>query len=322
MIAANRFQTQIIRSVDPVEGDDLKVELAPVPTDLPPNQRLHGKVVDDDGKPVFGAVVSIWGALQNDQNWQGRVKNVDKASVTGADGKFLLTSTEEYKAWRLSVNATGFVELSTELLATGDTDHKLTLDPGSSVTGTVIKDGKPIPGVTIGICQTNRGSDQFAGEYVIATDQNGQFLFNSVIPGSKMTIYSKMEKGNSMITEIAEFTSEKSGASAKLGELELRPAKTITGKITLVDGRPIPKNFRVLVGREYAWDTQTVDVDEHGYFKVDGLPKNEAVKISVRINDYSIDHSKTKFQVTRSGIAVFTEGKLEQVEIFLKPKLK
>ena len=308
--------------MDATNGSDLVVELDPLPTNLPPSQRIHGRVVDEDSQPVFGAVVSIQGALQDDRNWWGRVPNVDKAAVTAADGTFLLTSTEDYQAWRLCVNATGFVESNTELLKTGDTQHQLALDPGSFVSGTITKDGKPAASVTLGICQTNRGSDQFAGEYVIATDEHGRFLFTSVVADETMTIYSKMEKGNLLATEIAEFTSGNSGASVELGEFELRPAKTLSGKLVLVDAGPFPKNFRILVNREYAWDSQTIDVDENGYFQAKGLPMDEAINISVRLAGYSIDHSKTNLQVTGlTSAAVFTDSdsELDTINIVLKP---
>lgn len=301
-------------------GTDLNIELDLLPTNLPPNQRLRGKVVDGRGKPVFGAVVSIQGALQGDRNWSGRVEGVDKAAITAADGTFLLTSTQAYQAWKLRVAATGFVALKTELLRTGDTQHPLKLDPGSSVNGMIVKDGKPVPGVTVGICQTNRRSGQFAGEYVIATDANGVFNFTSVVPGNTMTVYTKMEKGNPFTTEIAEFTSPQSDASIELGQLELRPAKTISGKISPVDGRPLPQNYRLSIGREYAWDVQTIDVDEHGYFEIKGLPVNEAITVAVRLKGYSVDHTRTNLQVLGSiSVGVFTEENLDHIEIFLKP---
>lgn len=323
MIAHESFRTKLTNFIDPANEVATKFKLSAIPRGLPPKQRLRGKIVDENGAPVFGALVSIQGALQGDRNWHGRVINVDKAAVTGVDGTFLLTSKDVYEAWRLTVNATGFVELDTELLATGDTEHQLSLDPGCSVGGTIVKDGKPAAGVTVGICQTNRGSNQFVGEYVIKTDESGNFLFNSVVPGNKMTIYTKMEKGNRLATELVEFSTEKSGTSTELGEFDLRPTKTITGKLMLLGGKPIPKNFRIYVGREFAWDSQIIDVDPKGHFQIDGIPENESINISVRIKSYVIDSSVTNFQLTGpSKIALFSEKDLDHVEIFLKPENK
>lgn len=301
-------------------ADRVTAELAPIPRDLPPTRRLCGKVIDNEGNPVFGAVVSISGAMDKERIWVGNVDNVDKAAVTAADGTFLLTSTQDYGGWNLTINATGFVPLKTSLYKTGDTQHEIELDPGSSVAGLVTKNGRPAAGVTIGICQSKRETGTFVGEYIIATDEQGRFLFTSVVLNNQMTVYSKMEEGNAFTMEIAEFTTGKSGSTSELGEFEMKPAKTLTGKIWLPGGKSLPKNFRIGVGREFAWDTQIIDVDTNGYFKIDGVPLNEAVRVGVRVPGYAIDSSKTNLQTTgESSVAFFTDNDLNHIEIFLKP---
>jgi protocatechuate 3,4-dioxygenase beta subunit len=318
LVAANGYRTALIYEVDPlIEMQDVK--LVKTLENLPPTRRLKGKIVDNEGNPVFGALVRIGGALQKTRTLSGRVNNVDKASVTDQNGTFLLTSTEDYEAWRLEISASGFVELDTDLLETGDKLHHLVLDRGTSVTGTVTKNGEPVAGVAMGICQTDRGGDSFVGEYVIATDESGRFNFTSVLPEAGMTIYSKMEDGCPAVIELTEFTTSQSGDTKDLGEFKMGPAKKITGRITLPDGVPLPPSFRILVNRENAWDTQQILVGKNGEFSVDGLPNEEAVCITIRIAGYSLDHTRNNFHQVRSDcLAIYTDQSVDHLEIYMK----
>lgn len=319
LVAANNFRTVFVDEVDPLVGE-MNVKMIPTPTDMPPKRQLRGKVVDDYGNPVFGALVSISGALQDNRNWEGGVDNVDNASVTDEKGMFLLTSTEDFEAWRLSVNAADFVELKTDLLETGERVHQLVMDPGARVFGTVTHDGKPVAGVTVGICQTFTGG-KFVGDYAIRTDDAGQFTFTSVVPEQNMTVYSKMEDGNELAFDVARFNSGKSGQQKDLGNFEMKPARSITGRIILSDGQKLPEDFRILFSREHAWDSQQIVVDPDGNFSIDGLPQNEAIKVSFRIGGYVLDREKNNLhQLDHNSVGIFTDQSIKKLEIHFKPE--
>ena len=179
LVAANGYIAVIKTEVDPDKKDPLELKLANVKKGLPEDHLMTGTVVDQRGKPVFGAQVFIDGATQGGRTWGGRVQKVDKVAITNESGEFLLTSQEAFEQWSLTVSAAGFVNTSTKHLDIGDKKHKIQLDPGSTVVGKVEnQNGKPVANLQVGICQTDRGSDQFVGEYVIATDQKGRFEFN------------------------------------------------------------------------------------------------------------------------------------------------
>lgn len=319
LVASSGYQTQFVTEVDPF-AEPLDVAVKTMPENLSPKRRLEGKAVDVNGAPVFGAMVSIEGAIQNSRSWMGRVTNVEKAVVTDENGMFLLASTEDYDAWKLKVEAAGFVALRTEALTTGKIQHQIQLNRGAEVVGRVVIDGKPVGGVAVGICQVSRSADDFAGDYAIETDESGYFTFSSVVPDQAMTVYSKMEGGVGHAFETVVFTSPPNDGTLDLGEFVMLPTRTVEGQLFLPDGKGLPPDFRILLSRENAWDTQQISVDENGRFQVAGLPRNEAITLSVRIEGLELDHQRTRFQVTGPRqVAVFVDDAIDKFEIYMRP---
>jgi hypothetical protein len=53
------------------------------------------------------------------------------------------------------------------------------------------------------------------------------------------------------------------------------PAHTITGKLTLSDGHPIPEGMRLTLGSDRVWDTQTVTLNREGSFEIKNVPNGD-----------------------------------------------
>ena len=320
--AANGYKALIKTKVDP-EAEPLELKLNQVKKGLPKDQKMSGVVVDQNGNPVFGAQVSIDGAAQAGRRWHGRVNNVDKLAITNEKGEFFLTSEEAYEQWSLSVSAAGFVNQDTERFDTGNKKHIIKLDPGSTVIGTVKNSkGDPVSNMQIGICQTDRG-EGFVGEYIIATDQDGRFEFNSVLSKAKFTIYSKLINEDDLgMFEIESFKSPKSDTMRDLGVFVADPTaiRTVKGRLILTDDTPLPKGMRMLASRENAWDSQNVDIKEDGTFEVKGLAPNEDYSFSVRLKGYRLSNQHNTFQQTRPGqLRIFVNKDFDKFKIHMEP---
>ena len=330
LIAARGYRATI-QSVDPENGDfSVSLKKQAAIKDLPDNRKATGIVVDEKGEPVFGAQVYITGAKQGDRKWWGQVRNIDKVAITDKDGKFVLTSDADFEQWQFSVYAAGFVKSSSDHLPTGDHNHKFKLDPGCTVTGTVKKNGKPVAGLRIGMCQKDRSGINWVGEKIISTDKNGQFMFNSVLANDTFYVYAKMTGPKKKHTiEIAEFDSVKTGKTKALGDFDLLPTFSCEGQVVLLDedGKELrdPEAIsldgqKMFVNRKYAWDHQVIKLKPDGFFAIECLPQ-EPVKIAVRVPGYVYSKTKNQFQLTgENEMGKLIEGDIKDLKIYLEPK--
>jgi hypothetical protein len=70
------------------------------------------------------------------------------------------------------------------------------------------------------------------------------------------------------------------------GDLQVVPGHTLSGRVVLADGKPVPPKTRLVVGRERAWDVQSVELDDQGRFTVGDLPGGERYSVGVRVPGY------------------------------------
>ena len=63
---------------------------------------------------------------------------------------------------------------------------------GAVVQGRILKDGKPVPGIAVGMVQCNRASGQFVGVSRIASNGDGRFAFFNVHPNDDYFVYTTM----------------------------------------------------------------------------------------------------------------------------------
>src|SRR5580700_4608486 len=62
------------------------------------------------------------------------------------------------------------------------------------------------------------------------------------------------------------------GQEVDIGDIQLTAAHTLTGRVVLSDGQPIPPGMRVTAGADQAWDSQMAEVGADGSFEFHGLP--------------------------------------------------
>jgi hypothetical protein len=321
LVVAEGFRPQFAENVDPKEPLDIKIE--PMPSDLSDRTVLRGRVLNPDGKPVVGAVLVVTGYERGNTHGWGGMRDVDPVSVTNSRGEFLVTGKKsEDTGWEVRVDARGFAKQRILLPLNGEV-HEIRLDEGATVQGRILKDGKPVSGVEVGLVQCNKESSQFLGDNRIATNNDGQFTFTNIQP-KEYFLYLPMKEtarlgGN---LPLSQFTVGTDNSHNNAGDLELSPTvHKISGRVILTDDKPIPATMRMILSREDAWDYQAVVVNSFdGSFSFKGVPE-EVVTINACIPGYRLAGKRNRMQQTRpSEVAIFVDADRPNLELYFEPE--
>ena len=287
LVVAPGYRPEFVSKVDPASGA-LDVKLQEVSGGDTPDKQLRGRVLDSKDKPISGAVISIRGVTTDERTSFGGNTNVDPVAVTDNHGNFVIRSTRPFDAAGIDVEAASFAKRVFQRLATGGKVHELKLTEGTSIKGRLLKDGKPVGGVQMGVAGSDRSSEIFVGDYVVGTDKDGRFLFVNLPPQTGMYAYGiKKTLGSKGALPARSVTSGDDGSELDLGDLNLEPGYTVAGEVRLTDGASIPEKTRVLLSSEKAWDSLQSEVDVQGRFHFEGVPA-ESVNLSIRVKGYRL----------------------------------
>ena len=323
LVVAEGFKPQLKKDVNPLKGPaDVKIEA--MPSSLSGRAVLRGRVLDKDGKPVVGAIASPTGCERADRRWGGQMPGVDPASVTNLRGEFLITGNLGDMAYDLDVEARGFAKLKIELLSTGEKIHEIRLTSGATVRGQILKEGKPVSGIAVGLVQCSLNSQKFVGLYKIATNDAGRFTFVNVHPNDEYFVFTPMNETVRFggILPLKTVTLGADGTASDAGELSLSPTfYRLSGRIVLTDGKAVPSGLRLWLAREIGWDSATSAViAADGSFSFAGVPE-ETVTLGARIPGYRLAGKRNRFQQIREGtIAIFVDADKMGLEIFFEPE--
>lgn len=289
--------------VDPLTEKSVaaKLRTRPIPDD--PKRVVRGVVIGPNGRPTAGALVDPFGCKTAEKRWWGQMNGVESLAVTNEKGEFAIVCDTPVEGLDLKVEARAAVRKNFTLVASGAEVHRLVLETGATVTGRLLDRGAPLAGVSIGIFQADRSVEHWVGPYTISTDKVGRFTLTNLPLSSDMLVYGIMDslraKGSLPATE---FRSPGDGESIDLGELSLRPAYAIRGRIALADGKPIPSQTRVMLSRANVWDTTFTEAGADGRFTFSGIPP-EVVQISIHIPGYRLSPKNRSFE-TLNGASV------------------
>jgi len=331
LVVAEGLQPKFAADVDPT-GGPLAVKLQTMPQDLSGRAVLRGRVLDPAGKPIVGAAVSPFGCKTADKQWLGRMPGVDPASVANLRGEFLITGNLGDLGYDLQVEARGFAKRNIDLLPTGEMVHEIRLGEGATVKGRILKDGKPVAAVAVGLAQCDRSAGHFLGPNRIATDGEGRYTFVNIHPNDDYFVYTAMSDAPGPGTvrrtvaqdgrgtlPVQRITVGGDGTTKDVGDGSLVPAHRVSGRLVLAGGKPVPASTRLLLSREEAWDTQSAVAAADGSFAFAGVPE-EAVRLYVRIPGYRLDSKRIRFQQVGPGaIAIFIDADKSGIELFFEP---
>jgi hypothetical protein len=198
--------------------------------------------------------------------------------------------------------------------------RELRLDPGTNVSGQVVKDGKPLAGVAVGLAGADRSAGKFVGHFEISTNERGEFTFLHVPAQTAYLVYGLMDScrmhGALPAKRVKAVASE---TIAKLGTLRMEPGYRLQGKVVLSDGKPLPAKTPVFFSREEAWDHQTVIADLDGSFSFSGLP-HEKCSLSARVPGYHVSPRNESMDLLNPFRLVGTmQGDIKDLVLLLEP---
>jgi hypothetical protein len=247
---------------------------------------LRGRVLDEDGDPIPHAVVEPYGFMKGKSGQYGGLTGFDPLALTDEKGEFRLGVPEKGLAVHVRVSAPKKARRNFKGLAAGPTGHALTLPDGASVTGRLVKGGKPLAGVAVGLAQASRNVETFVGAFQAATDGDGVFLIPNVPADDRFALYGLMDslKAHGAVA-VRPVKTGRSREVVDVGDVAVGPGHELTGRVVLSDGKPVPAGTRVLLAREEAWDTQQAVAGEDGTFAFAGLPA-ERYTLSASVKGY------------------------------------
>ena len=79
------------------------------------------------------------------------------------------------------------------MLPTGPKANDLTLYAGVTMTGRLVKEGKPLVGVAVGAAQIDRSAETFVGAFQAATDADGKFTLRNLPHEDQLVLYGLMD---------------------------------------------------------------------------------------------------------------------------------
>src|SRR6185436_18026303 len=193
-------------------------------------------------------------------HWGGSDRYVDPLAVTDENGRFWLGCTNTVDRVHAVVEGRGVAKRWVELKP--GRDHLVRMQEGVTVTGTVRRNGRSVPGVVVGLSTRDSTCGSSLRGDELATDKDGFFLLPNVTPEREFVLYSKMESrsGDTLLPSVI-FHTGRSGTRHDLGTLEPKPAHRVAGRIVLADDGRIPAGTRVFLGREEAWDHTEMMLD-------------------------------------------------------------
>lgn len=251
-----RLEDHFVRAATCVvfPGDPPPDDLAPWACSL--EGRVEGRVVDVDGRPVPGAVVST------------------SISETTArpDGTYVLAVDPTYPSPSIRAAADGFTcgVVAVGALRSGNAvAPDLVLRAAIEVTGRVVDGrGEPVAGATVESHQRTLVST--------TTDVSGEFRLGRIDPARDRTYLTVRMDGYRK----SSVTVDRAEAAAPLEIVLLRGSRA-RGRVVTREGEPVPGAL-VSIGDVPRLDAPSTRTDAKGLFVLEGLPTGQALIGAVR----------------------------------------
>jgi protocatechuate 3,4-dioxygenase beta subunit len=300
LIVARDWEPVFVERVDPIAGPfDLRLARRR-PKSLDPHHSLRGRVLDPLGRPVVGATLYPFGYRKERADGRlmrfGPAPGTDPLGATDHEGRFAIALGDSGALWFIRVRARN---LAPKLLSGQPAAARpivVRMGHGGTVTGRLLKDGRPLAGVGVGLMQARRAAQFMAyGHDEIATDERGVFTFVNVTPGEDYLAHGKMESlGAFGALDTTRVRVSGEDALAEMGDLTVRSGRRVAGQVVLADGHPVPPGTRLLLSLDHAFDAQNRTLDPDGRFDLRGVPPGDAT-IQVRVRGYRLAPESSGF---------------------------
>jgi hypothetical protein len=274
MAFAPGFTPAFFRGEDPM-SDPIEIRLVPGGMEQTGGKySVHARVTGPDGKPLPYAMVEPDGvALDMGRRSWGGSQGFSSEVLPDTNGEFTVSRNQPFEEVRLSVSASGLAMARVWLAASNDV-QTIEMGVGAVIRGRVVKDGKPLATMRVGLVGAGHTPDSFDGTFSAETDTNGVFAFHHLPPDTGWELFGRMDsfrKYGSLPSRLVQ--SDGHGETNDAGDLAVEPGIKLSGRVQSRNGEPLPEGLRLRAGYRENWDSETADVDDHGKFNFDGLPR-------------------------------------------------
>jgi hypothetical protein len=319
LVLAPEYESKFIDKVNPAHGAK-KITLKPLDLSAtPPDLRICGVVIANDGQAVEGATIQAQGVNsgKGSQQWGGAGRFVDETAVSDTKGHFLLRCKSKVELIYAMASARGMAPRPVQLQP--GRDYLVRMREGVLVTGSLVAAGLPVPEAVVSILPANRSSGEYFTSDEIATDSNGRFSIPSLPPEKGLVLFGTMNslQGKGTLSP-KPFTSGKNKSTTDLGDLELQPGHHVSGQILLTDAKPVPAGTRLMLAREGASDYAEVVLDANGRFQFQSVPA-ETVSLSARLKGYKFSHHNPSLDWLNNQILGKVDGDITNLTLVMEP---
>ena len=295
VVAARGFEPMTLKKVDPTQAP-LAVRLKPRGKDqLPANRTVFGRVLDARKRPVAGAEVSINGVTVGDSTrYGGQPAGTDVVAISDAAGEFEIYVAKPFDSLGLRIEALGLARANFAGATPGGVRRDFVLPVGAALVGRVVRDGKPVKGINVGVASVDRGVERFTGEFVVGTGPDGVFVFPSLPADRDYQFYGVMDSLRGIGAVPARVVHVgREGAKTDVGVISMTSGWRVAGEVRVANVKTLPVGSRLILSREGAWDFSVIDLPANGQFDVPNVP-GEAMSLSVGMTGYHAATSPPK----------------------------
>jgi len=267
-----------VKRVDPLKGPAPTAVLQVRPPITGPSSVVRGRVEDTFGTPMPDATVTTFAIQAGAASIYG-APGIDPIAVTNDEGFFERSYAGPAAKMALIVEARGMAPKFV-ILPTGTERQKVVVSLGALVRGRVMKDGKPIAGIEVGLIPRDPwvgGGDldikgSVYDEIRIGTRDDGSFAIPNVPAAGEWELFPTMESSSSIgaATPVA-ISTVRDNQELNIGDIQIEHGYYIRGKLTPADGKPIQIGTRIYITCDSTRDTQSVILSPNGAFQFDDL---------------------------------------------------
>ncbi len=310
LVVAAGHRPHFITNADP-SGAILKAKLRPRKfPDVELENQIIGKVIDGSGNPVAGLSVTLEAITKNNGTRYGGGSNtsIDSSVATDENGEFLFNTVEPLDSIIVTIDGPRIAKHRASL--DRGKAHLIRVNAGVTVTGRLRFDGKPLAGVKVAMATEDRGAGTFLRGFEVASDRDGHFAIQAVPADNRFFLYAKMSdmRETGLSVPLQSVNSGTVGSKIDLGDLPLKPAYRIRGRVVMEGNAQLPPKTRLYLSRESAWDTADLVLPADGAFEFKAVPA-ESVSLSVRVANYRISAKNPSKDWLNEGRLL---GRLEQ----------
>lgn len=278
-----------------------------------PDLLFRGRLVDSHGLAVPNAVVRPIGALLPNgtasYTFSIMFENVDPIAISNDRGDFQIAYRHPPGKISsslapsipvpplkilVSVEPRGLAQ-AFRVIPAGLQWHRVTVTDGGVIRGRLVQDGKPVGNAEMGLIGDPPGgwgadlqpvfNPYF--EITVGTQPDGTFAIPDVPFPWNWYIYAKAESVASRgATGDIKCATKRGDEIVDLGDIQLKPAYHLRGKVGLSDGKPIPDGMTVTISSDLVRDAQTITLPSNGQFQFAGLATG-SYDVSASVKGYS-----------------------------------